>query len=171
MTLGIFCFGRGGGETAKSEKPWAWPPLQPTIGSRRHHLPPALPTSEPSTRSNNSQNLSLHPSIPCKKVADSVARSLSIWTPQKPENAHVKAEQFHPQSYSLSHRPVFSPSDLSLNQCCAPKVQHLRSDRSKMALSKSQRIIILLAIDSAFFLVELVIGMLVQAESCLQERH
>jgi hypothetical protein len=44
-----------------------------------------------------------------------------------------------------------------LNECCAPREKTPRL-KGMMGLSKTQRILVLLAIDSAFFLLELVVG-------------
>ena len=51
----------------------------------------------------------------------------------------------------------FDSSTTTINECCAPKRTQPATPR-KMGLSKSQRIGILLAIDSAFFVLELVVG-------------
>ena len=61
---------------------------------------------------------------------------------------------------SLTKSQSTTPPDSSattLNECCAPKRAQPETSR-KMGLSKSQRIGILLAIDSAFFILELVVG-------------
>ena len=59
-------------------------------------------------------------------------------------------------SKSQSTTP-FDSSTTTLNECCAPKRAQPETIR-KMGLSKSQRIGILLAIDSCFFVLELVVG-------------
>jgi hypothetical protein len=67
---------------------------------------------------------------------------------EKPEKAFLRPP-----------RRVCSSAELSVNACCAPHVALKRPTSKRMGLSKSNRIIVLLVIDSAFFLVELVVGM------------
>lgn len=72
---------------------------------------------------------------------------------QRPEQAHLK------DSGDIS-APKWSSqaSKESLNECCATRAKAIKPKR-KMGLSKTKRILVLLAIDSAFFLLELVVGM------------
>lgn len=69
-----------------------------------------------------------------------------------------------PQAYLRPCRGVSSPSSPSkastetLNECCAPLPAQKSPTATTMGLSKTHRIIILLGIDSAFFLVELIVG-------------
>ena len=74
---------------------------------------------------------------------------------QKPQAVYLPIPSG--QQLSISHPSL---SQLSLNQCCAPlgATASPRLAQRKMGLSKSNRIILLLAIDSAFFLLELVVG-------------
>lgn len=72
----------------------------------------------------------------------------------KPEKAILRSSRRPCSSIRLS-----SPSQLSVNACCAPRQQvPASSPDRKMGISKSNRIVILLVIDSAFFLLELVAG-------------
>lgn len=58
-----------------------------------------------------------------------------------------------------NHRPSSSnPSSVTLNECCAPRPAQAPPPKKKMGLTKTQRIGILLAIDSAFFVLELGVG-------------
>ena len=75
----------------------------------------------------------------------------NLTPPARPEPVHLRT---HP---SPSPSP-FNSSCETLNECCAPRAQAARP-KSKMGLTKSQRIGILLGIDTAFFLVELTVGM------------
>ena len=68
-----------------------------------------------------------------------------------PDRAYTR-----PSPYSEQHWERLSI--LSLNECCTSTLKESRLRITRMALSKSQRIMILLAIDGAFFLVELIIG-------------
>jgi hypothetical protein len=72
---------------------------------------------------------------------------------EKPEKAFLRS----PRSRSLC-----SSAELTVNACCAPHVPLENTTGKTMGLSKSNRIIVLLVIDSIFFLVELVVG----KESC-----
>jgi hypothetical protein len=77
---------------------------------------------------------------------------------QKPKRAHLRGAG----DSSISHWD-FHASEESLNECCAPGHKTRRSKR-KMGLSKTKRILVLLAVDSAFFLLELAVGTL---QDCL----
>jgi hypothetical protein len=71
--------------------------------------------------------------------------------PVRPEPVHLSGHSSEPPS-------PFNSSCETLNECCAPCAQVPRL-KSRMGLSKSQRIGVLLGIDTAFFLVELTVGM------------
>ena len=71
--------------------------------------------------------------------------------PTRPEPAHLSTRSSTPPT-------PFSSSCDTLNECCAPCARAPRKI-GKMGLTKSQRIGILLGIDSVFFLVELTVGM------------
>lgn len=72
---------------------------------------------------------------------------------EKPQRAILRS----PRGICSSVHPP-SPSELSINECCAPRAPLRSPPDKKMGISKSNRIIILLVIDSAFFLLELVVG-------------
>jgi hypothetical protein len=72
---------------------------------------------------------------------------------ERPEKAVLRPTQFICSSIYLS-----SPSELSINSCCALRAHVTPVAAGKMHLSKSNKIIILLVIDSIFFLLELVVG-------------
>jgi hypothetical protein len=72
---------------------------------------------------------------------------------QKPEKAILRSSRTVCSSVYLS-----SPSELSVNECCAPCAPVAAVPTWRMGISKSNKIIILLIIDSAFFLLELVVG-------------
>lgn len=103
-----------------------------------------LPTTTSTTTSSPS------PSYPTNPTLDS-DQSIELVT--RPETAYLSPHRALPSFESLS-----SPSSIALNECCAPSNPQSTSAPTTMGLSKTQRIGILLAIDSAFFLVELVIG-------------
>ena len=71
---------------------------------------------------------------------------------QRPEKAHIRGSADIPTLDWSSHA-----SEESLNECCAPCKETVGS-RGRMGLSKTKRILVLLAIDSAFFLLELIVG-------------
>lgn len=77
-----------------------------------------------------------------------------IELPQRPERAHLS-----PDRTPTSLDSPASASSVSFNECCAPQIPHSPDNQTTMGLSKTQRISVLLAIDSVFFLVEIVIGM------------
>lgn len=54
---------------------------------------------------------------------------------------------------------ALNDSKSTFNECCAPNPGLVAGPKKRMGFSKSQRICILLAIDSVFFLIELVVGM------------
>lgn len=72
---------------------------------------------------------------------------------EKPQKAILRSPRSFCSSIHLS-----SPSELSINACCATLAQVKVPTTKTMGISKSNRIIILLVIDSAFFLLELVVG-------------
>ena len=88
--------------------------------------------------------------LPPINTAASERHLTFIQAPEKavlgPEPA-VCLETLHPAS-----------STLSVNACCKPNHRAAASQDKKMGLSKSNRIIILLVVDSAFFLLELIVG-------------
>lgn len=71
----------------------------------------------------------------------------------RPAKAHLRPLRTTPSAVC-----PFSPSQLTLDECCMPYAPVNSASTKKMGLSKSTRIIILLVIDSAFFITELVIG-------------
>lgn len=84
----------------------------------------------------------------------------SITVPVEPPLVHLQLRDKYVQL-----RPDLSGSTLTLQQCCAAPVHRPTKRSTKMGLTKTQRIGILLAIDSAFFLLELTIGKLDIAQS------
>lgn len=74
---------------------------------------------------------------------------------QKPAKAHLRGSG----DSSIPVCSFHAAAEESLNECCAPRKKTSRSKR-RMGLSKTKRILVLLAIDSAFFLLELVVGTL-----------
>ena len=82
-------------------------------------------------------------------------------SPSYETNTRQTVTKPDPVYLSPHHSYQSSPptsSSVTLNECCAPASAQARPPRRKMGLSKTQRISILLGIDSAFFLVELVVG-------------
>ncbi|KAK4913159.1 Zinc resistance conferring protein, partial [Elasticomyces elasticus] len=94
---------------------------------------------------------------PHNEKNDTLKRSSIL--PRRPEPAHTSREKILQIVLPQRNVPAYTQSTASLQQCC---VQPLKKERrigsGKMALTKSQRIIILLAIDTVFFFVELIIG-------------
>ena len=72
---------------------------------------------------------------------------------QRPEKAVLSPAQNNADFYNLP-----SSSTLTVNACCTPNRRGPRSEPRKMGLSKSNRIIILLVVDTAFFFLELIVG-------------
>ena len=72
-------------------------------------------------------------------------------SPARPEPVYLSPPHSHQSSPPNS-------SSVTLNECCAPRSAQAPTPKKKMGLSKTQRISILLAIDSVFFLVELTCG-------------
>lgn len=93
------------------------------------------------------------PSPPSSYPTDSsLLRTHPIELVQRPETAYFSPYRARP-SHFLS-----TTSSVTLNECCAPSKLNTTTTQNTMGLTKSQRIGILLAIDSIFFLIELVIG-------------
>lgn len=93
-------------------------------------------------------------------------RYSSIELVKRPETAY-----FTPRRALPSFEFISTTSSLTLNECCAPSRPQTPSTHATMGLSKTQRIAILLAIDSAFFLVELIIGKWHWHWPCIQLSH
>ena len=72
---------------------------------------------------------------------------------QKPGQAY-----FSPHRIATSSSSPFTASTETIHECCAPLPAQAPRTPRKMGLSKTQRIVILLGIDSAFFLLELIVG-------------
>lgn len=81
-----------------------------------------------------------HPSTPFENI-------------QRPQPVYIRGSGNISTPDRSSHA-----STVSLNECCALRKKTIRS-RGKMGLSKTKRILVLLAIDTAFFFLELVVGM------------
>jgi hypothetical protein len=75
--------------------------------------------------------------------------TLDLKSPSYPEAAHLRP-------YLSNQHAPFPSSCATLHECCAPRAPARKFGR--MGLTKSQRIGILLGIDTAFFLVEIVVG-------------
>lgn len=99
-----------------------------------------------------------------EKVSSTTQQDASITPPEAAptlglEKTTTITQIEKPEKALLRTSPHLSaPSLLSVNDCCAPPAQVTAITTKKMAISKSNRIIILLVIDSAFFIVELVVG-------------
>jgi len=78
------------------------------------------------------------------------SQSQTIELVHKPDHAY-----FSP--YRASPSFPFTVSTETVNECCSPRPAQAPRG-SRMGLSKSQRIGVLLGIDTAFFLVELIVG-------------
>ena len=94
----------------------------------------------------------------------STPRHTALIYPQDPPIELVrKPDQAYFSPYRLPASPSSpsSPSTAStatIDECCAPQLPRAPRTLGKMGLSKTQRICVLLAIDSGFFLVELTVG-------------
>ena len=120
-----------------------WAPLQP----------PTVPVSTLDPyRCHAARNISspsqCHQQIPCTSTTDHKDLELVA----RPEKAYLSPHK------CLASLSPFSHSSTTLNECCAPSSATRPRKHWKMGLSKSQRIIILLGIDSCFFLIELIVG-------------
>lgn len=74
---------------------------------------------------------------------------------RKPQQAYFRP--YRRTSRSSSFSPSATSTD-TVHECCAPVCARPPTTTSKMGLSKTQRICILLAIDAVFFLIELICG-------------
>lgn len=74
---------------------------------------------------------------------------------KKPQQAYLRPHRR--TSPSSSSAPSVTSAE-TVHECCAPVCAQPPTTTSKMGLSKTQRICILLAIDAVFFLVELICG-------------
>lgn len=91
--------------------------------------------------------------------APSSIRTVHTLAPVQPPDFIEKPPQayFSPHQLSSSPASPCTASTQTLHECCAvPPAQS--PSTTTMGLSKTQRIIILLGIDSVFFLVELIVG-------------
>jgi hypothetical protein len=95
------------------------------------------------------------PSSSCDREHEQVPLNL----PALPEAVHLNPSRIAQQRYPHPHPlPPLTASSVTLNECCAPAPAQAPRNKSKMGLTKTQRIGILLAIDSVFFLIELIVG-------------
>ncbi len=78
---------------------------------------------------------------------------------EKPAQAYFSP--YHLPSASSSPSSPLTASTDTIHECCAPPPAQAPRIPRKMGLSKTQRIAILLGIDSAFFVVELVFATLI----------
>jgi hypothetical protein len=115
------------------------------LGSRDELISACTLTTEKDAT--NSPKAASSPHNINSKEFTSVQKVQEVQEIEKPEKAFLR-----------SPRRVYSSAELSVNACCAPHVPLKRPTSRKMGLSKSNRIIVLLVIDSVFFLVELVVG-------------
>ncbi len=122
----------------------------PALDPGRHTS--SLPTNSTSI-STPLNHIPRYPSIPPISSHD---RHPSI-LPTRPEPAHLSDQ---PSALATP----FTASCATLNECCAPRAPAAKP-KAMMGLSKSQRIGILLGIDTAFFLIELSVGMLCSIRS------
>lgn len=107
------------------------------------------------------QCLVISASSSSSRVSVSDCPPLAIDLPEKPKHVYLKGNT------QLRSLPYHNPSDISLQQCCVISTQKQKHQNIRtMALTKSQRIMILLAIDTAFFFVELIVGMLTHYRGC-----
>jgi hypothetical protein len=84
---------------------------------------------------------------------------VSVNLPSLPKAVHLSPSRIAQQRYPHLHPlPPLTASSVTLNECCAPAPAQASRNKSKMGLTKTQRIGILLAIDSVFFLIELIVG-------------
>jgi hypothetical protein len=129
------------------------------FGFRKVHGPPTAELERASAKdATNASPRNEHP--PAGIISSFASRhtlthiDTPLETIQKPKRAHLRGVG----DSSISHWD-FHVSEESLNECCSPGKKTRRSKR-KMGLSKTKRILVLLAVDSAFFLLELVVGTL-----------
>ena len=106
----------------------------------------------PSSRPQPSHSSSLSSSSSSHIISYHSTQPIEL--PLRPEKAHLS-----PDRTPTSLESPASASSVSFNECCAPQIPHSPRNQTIMGLSKTQRISVLLAIDSVFFLIEIVIGM------------
>jgi len=141
--------GDGCAKCVRKSHTQARPQPQPQLWFRGCcHLNNTL-TCSPTTSSATGTS-SPSPSYPNNLTVDS---HQSIELVRRPEAAYLSPHRALPSFESFS-----SPSSITLNECCAPSSPQSTSAPTTMGLSKTQRIAILLAIDTVFFLIELIIG-------------
>jgi hypothetical protein len=99
----------------------------------------------------------LSPPLP---LPSSSSNSTSTHSDIVPLDIIQKPAQVYLSPYRAPTSPAspFTASAETLNECCAPLSAQAPRTHSTMGFTKSQRIGILLGIDSVFFLVELIVG-------------
>jgi hypothetical protein len=122
----------------------------------RHLQPQPQPQLQPCRHHPRLNSLTSSPSslpLPSYPTDSTLNRDSSIELVRRPEAAYLSPHRALPSFEFLS-----TTSSITLNECCAPSRPQTTLTHTAMGLSKTQRIAILLAIDSAFFLVELIVG-------------
>lgn len=147
-------------DAPKSQEPPSLQP-QPQLQLCRHQQHVRLNslttpgTTSTTTGTNTSSSTSPSPWPPSFLTTNTslIKNHSTIELVQRPETAYFSPYRALPSSHFLS-----TLSSVTLNECCAPSRPQTATTHKAMGLSKSHRIAILLAIDSVFFLIELIIG-------------
>ena len=132
--------------------------------STAEHPNPSLHvfTSPKNTSSAHIQSHSIHPTFNCDSGSMHYNPQNPMITSRRTSDPLIEPIQKPGQVYLSPYRhPSSSPytaSNVTIDECCAPKLTQAPRTRKRIGLTKSQRIGVLLAIDFAFFLVELIIG-------------
>jgi hypothetical protein len=98
--------------------------------------------------------------IPASIQGSSSVHTTTYYHPQE----SIELIQKPLKAYSSPYHNPSSPSSpvtastATLDECCAPQSAQAPRTRAKMGFTKSQRIAILLGIDTVFFFIELVVG-------------
>ena len=112
----------------------------------------SISTSPPQSRSFPS------PPPPAHTISPPVSRHDDELSSQEKHDSLVRLKNVYSLPCSIDPSFSYSPSSLTLNQCCAPAAQLSPVTSSKMAFTKTQRICTLLVIDVCFFLLEIIVG-------------
>jgi hypothetical protein len=118
----------------------------PSAADQRHPKTRLIPSSETPLSSSSS------PPPPATPPLFSLQHPPAE-LPTSPARVHSSSGQ------DLRSFSPFTVSESTIYECCAPRQAQASTKFRKMGLSKSQRICILLGIDSVFFVIELVVGM------------
>ncbi len=146
------------------------PPTSPSLSPSRSHWPSSYSSDRHERRTVDVLTSSLPFPLPFQLPSSASSASASASTHsdliplhiiQKPAQVYLSPYRAPTSPASPSPPPPPPPlraSAETLDECCAPIPAKAPRTPSRMGLTKTHRILILLGIDSAFFLVELIVG-------------